>query len=76
MQDEVLCDVCEINADELHHSGVGPVSYSRCSTCEEHDAESIEVLCYTLYTQGGPETISQNAYLANWWPIKRSFHNN
>ena len=57
VKEEMLCTVCEINPGELHRSGVGPTSYVRCSMCEEHGAEHIGVLCFTLYTQGGPEVI-------------------
>jgi hypothetical protein len=75
VQDEILCDVCETNFGAVIHSGVGPVSYTRCSACEEQEAEVIGVLCYTLYVQGGPEAVAQHTYLSRWWPTKRSFYN-
>ncbi|WP_339631431.1 hypothetical protein [uncultured Sneathiella sp.] len=76
VQDEVVCTVCNRKSGDLYHSGVGPVSYIRCSVCEEQGAEEIGVLCYTLYTQGGLDAVSQNTYLSKWWPTKRSFYDN
>ena len=49
------CDVCGSTKNvDLCSSGLGPVSYSRCEKCQSRGAEAIGVVCYWLFTYGGP----------------------
>ena len=48
------CDVCGLNPGEVLASGLGPVSYPCCKICLEQGAESIGVVCLTIFLQGGP----------------------
>ena len=61
-----ICDVCERNPGHIFSSGVGPVSYMRCETCLVEGAELIDVICMTLYLNGGPGPTADSAQ-GNWW---------
>lgn len=51
------CDVCGSTKNvDLCSSGLGPVSYSRCEECQSRGAEAIGVVCYWLFTYGGPSS--------------------
>ena len=61
-----ICDVCERNPGQIISSGVGPVSYVRCDTCLDEGAELIDVICMTLYLNGGPGPTGDGAQ-GKWW---------
>ena len=64
--EEHICDVCERNPGQIVSSGLGPVSYARCDTCLEDGAELIDVICMTLYLNGGPGPTADSGR-GNWW---------
>lgn len=64
--DEITCFVCGLNPGTVYSSGLGPVSYPRCDTCLDKGAEDINVICLTLYYNGGPLRVAESSE-GNWW---------
>ena len=60
------CDVCGLNPGEVVASGLGPVSYPCCKICLEQGAESIGVVCLSIFLRGGPES-GENHGPGEWW---------
>jgi hypothetical protein len=51
-----ICDVCGgQDGVDLCSSGLGPVSYNRCLECQSRGAEGMGVVCFWLFTMGGPK---------------------
>jgi hypothetical protein len=70
------CAVCGLNPGEVWASGLGPTSYARCKTCLDQGAESIGVICLTIFLQGGPACAEENDS-SDWWlhGVKTYFEN-
>ncbi len=41
-------------------SGIAPTDYAICAACRAADAESLAVVCFWIFLQGGPEAAAKN----------------
>ncbi len=54
------CAVCGRGPGTVVDSGIAPTAYSICAACRARDAESLAVVCFWVFLQGGPEAAAKN----------------